>query len=309
MTPKMSDYIDLVLAADLTPAAKLVAILLRRIQGSADYSFPSTAEIGKRIGIARRGTLDALAQLRKAGLVEVHERRSLRLSSQYVCTRPHVQDDAPEHVHESAPAQVQNGAPAHVHGAAPVQVHEPASGQVQDDALSRCSAVHVQVQNGALHLLKQITEEDQKRESAHAPETFVVYPGNAARVAYERAVMRVGGVAMDGAGVVRELELAELAAERVIRLRAPKLAARDVIAKRDELLDEWADDWVADRQASARANGGTVRLKALWFAEGCLEAAAAGGRMPTPKLSKSPAPAREDAFPVAVTDEELAKFA
>jgi hypothetical protein len=276
VTPTLSTFIDRVLRAELSAGAKLVGVMLRRLQGGSDYAWPTVDELGARVGLGKRATLDALAQLRKAGFVEVHDRRHMCLSSQYVCTLPQVRASAPALVQESAPGEVHESA------------HRPIRtlDQVQESAPASCTSARDLVQIGASHLSKQFKEEVQERESAP---TLVVYPGNAARVAWELAVSKSGGIAMDTAGPHRELVAVEAAAERVIRMRAPALAARDLVAKRDELLDEWARDFVAERRASAESKGGAPRLKAVWFAEACEEAAAAGGRMPTPNLSRGPA--------------------
>lgn len=296
-TPSISTFIDHVCRAELTAGAKLVGIMLRRLQGANDRTWPSVKELGDRVGLGKRAVLEALAQLRAAGFVDVRERRGrdlARIPSEYACTLPPVRDAAPPPMHDAAPGSV----------------HEGALPDARERTEAPCTETSTPVQIPALHLSKQIKEEDQERERAPAPADPLLdeFPGSAARVAYERAVEAANGIAVDAAGDHAELAKAEEAAERVIRMRYPRIAAHEIRARRDELLNEWAPIYVKDRSAGARAKGKTVRLKAKWFAEAALEAAAAGGRMPAPHLEANPAAPSIGAFPVSTSDEELERF-
>ena len=89
MTAPLYQYIDAVFVADLPSSAKVIAVCLRRMQGSNDATWPKCAEIQARTGMKRSAVLDGLAQLRAAGFVEAREdRRHMHAGTVYVCVLP-----------------------------------------------------------------------------------------------------------------------------------------------------------------------------------------------------------------------------
>lgn len=153
--------------------------------------------------------------------------------------------------------------------------------------------------------LEQVAPARAAPDPDHAPPPEDrVYPAQVARLAWSRAIEANGGIGMDGRGAEAHAELAaiEEAAERVVVKRAAPatLIASERRRRRDELVQSWADGWVAARYARAKAAGeGPPRLRVAWWAESCAEAAAAGGTMPGVAKSRGMRIGRE---PIAARD-------
>lgn len=294
MTPSLSTYIDRVFIADIPAGAKLVAVVLRRLQGSNDRSWPSIKEIGDRAGgLKKRTVLDALASLRAAGFVEVHERwrGAARLPSEYACALPLVRESAPAPVRESAPPPVRGSAPP---GAA-------------ESTTPWCGLTGGVVRESASHLSKQIKEEDQERGDARAfaragPPLVLgivaprlaarkvnAYPGDHAVQVWERVLEgHPDAVAVRTAGIHRVLEPVEIAARRFALKRRPELGGAALHAAIEATLEEFASRFIAERRATARLSGRAPQIAPEYWAEACARAFANGGVMATPNAARAP---------------------